>query len=42
VRCPWASGDAFAYAIVVGDQIVGSAGLHRRVDDGGLEIGHWV
>lgn len=26
----WASGDAFAYAIIVGDQIVGSAGLHRR------------
>jgi len=26
----------------VGDQIVGSAGLHSRVGDGGLEIGYWV
>ncbi len=38
----WASGNAFAYAIIVGDQIVGSAGLHNRVGDGGLEIGYWV
>jgi len=38
----WASGHAFAYAIVVGGQIVGSAGLHDRVGDGGLEIGYWV
>jgi len=38
----WASGSAFAYAIIVGDQIVGSAGLHSRVGDGGLEIGYWV
>jgi ribosomal-protein-serine acetyltransferase len=38
----WASGSAFAYAIIVGDQIVGSAGLHKRVGDGGLEIGYWV
>ena len=38
----WASGSAFAYAIVVGDHIVGSAGLHDRVGGGGLEIGYWV
>ncbi|HYK32628.1 MAG TPA: GNAT family N-acetyltransferase [Streptosporangiaceae bacterium] len=38
----WASGEAFTYAIVVGDQIVGSAGLHNRVGDDGLEIGYWV
>jgi ribosomal-protein-serine acetyltransferase len=38
----WASGNAFNYAIVVGGQIVGSAGLHNRVGDGGLEIGYWV
>jgi RimJ/RimL family protein N-acetyltransferase len=38
----WAAGDAFAFAIIVGDQIAGSAGLHRRVGDGGLEIGYWV
>ena len=41
-QAQWVSGDAFAYAIIVGDQIVGSAGLHRRVGDGGLEIGYWV
>jgi ribosomal-protein-serine acetyltransferase len=38
----WASRNAFAYAIIVGDQVVGSAGLHNRVGDGGLEIGYWV
>jgi ribosomal-protein-serine acetyltransferase len=38
----WASGNTFAYAIIVGGQIVGSAGLHDRVGDGGLEIGYWV
>jgi len=38
----WASGDAFAYAIIVGDHIVGSAGLHNRAGEGGLEIGYWV
>ncbi|MGN6792896.1 MAG: GNAT family N-acetyltransferase [Streptosporangiaceae bacterium] len=38
----WVSGGSFAYAIVVEGQIVGSAGLHNRVGDGGLEIGYWV
>lgn len=38
----WASGNTFAYAIIVGGQIVGSAGLHDRVGNGGLEIGYWV
>jgi ribosomal-protein-serine acetyltransferase len=38
----WASGETFAYAIIVADLIVGSAGLHNRVGDGGLEIGYWV
>src|SRR6266851_5324055 len=38
----WASDRAFAYAIIVGDQVAGSAGLHNRVGDGGLEIGYWV
>lgn len=38
----WASGEGFAYAIVVGDQIVGSAGLHDRIGAGGFEIGYWV
>jgi RimJ/RimL family protein N-acetyltransferase len=38
----WASGDAFIYAIIVDDHIVGSAGLHNRAGDGALEIGYWV
>jgi ribosomal-protein-serine acetyltransferase len=38
----WAAGHAFAYAIIVDGQIVGSAGLHNRIGDGGLEIGYWV
>jgi ribosomal-protein-serine acetyltransferase len=38
----WASGSAFAYAIVVGGHIVGSAGLHDRAGERGLEIGYWV
>lgn len=38
----WASGDSFGYAIIVDDQIAGSAGLHSRVGEGGLEIGYWV
>jgi ribosomal-protein-serine acetyltransferase len=38
----WASGSAFAYAVIVGDQIVGSAGLHNRIGIGALEIGYWV
>lgn len=38
----WASGDGFSYAIIASGQIVGSAGLHRRVGEGGLEIGYWV
>ncbi|MHB1594209.1 MAG: GNAT family N-acetyltransferase [Streptosporangiaceae bacterium] len=38
----WEAGSAYNYAIVVGEAIVGSAGLHRRVGKGGLEIGYWV
>jgi ribosomal-protein-serine acetyltransferase len=38
----WASGETFAYAVIVADQIVGSAGLHNRVGDEALEIGYWV
>jgi len=38
----WASGADFAYAITIGDQIVGGAGLHDRIGPDGLEIGYWV
>ena len=37
----WAAGSGFSYAIVAGDQIVGSAGLHNRVGEGGRESGYW-
>jgi ribosomal-protein-serine acetyltransferase len=38
----WDAGTGFAYAITVGDHLVGSAGLLERVGTGGLEIGYWV
>jgi ribosomal-protein-serine acetyltransferase len=38
----WTAGTGFAYAITVGDHLVGSAGLLGRAGDGGLEIGYWV
>lgn len=41
-QAQWASGSDFPFAIVVGRQIVGGAGLHGRGGDAGLEIGYWV
>lgn len=38
----WDAGSAYNYAIMAGETIVGSAGLHRRIGEGGLEIGYWV
>ncbi|HEV2086778.1 MAG TPA: GNAT family N-acetyltransferase, partial [Cryptosporangiaceae bacterium] len=42
----WDSGAEFAYAMVLTDDaagpVLGSAGLHRRIGEGGLEIGYWV
>ncbi len=41
----WDAGDAFQYAIVgapASSAVLGSCGLMRRIDDGGLEIGYWV
>lgn len=28
--------------LFLGDQVVGGSGLHRRIGEGGLEIGYWV
>lgn len=28
--------------LFVGDQVVGGSGFHRRIGEGGLEIGYWV
>jgi RimJ/RimL family protein N-acetyltransferase len=41
-RGPWKDRDDFGYALLAEGVIVGSAGLHRRVGPGGLEIGYWV
>lgn len=38
----WRSGEAFQYAVVERDAVVGSCGLMRRIGAGGLEIGYWV
>jgi RimJ/RimL family protein N-acetyltransferase len=40
----WAAGSDFIYLMMAGDgrTLVGTIGLHRRVGDGGIEIGYWV
>ena len=38
----WAAGAAYNYAILVDDEVAGSAGLMARIGPGGLEIGYWV
>jgi RimJ/RimL family protein N-acetyltransferase len=38
----WAQGGDVTLAVVADDEIVGSAGLHRRCGAGGLEIGYWI
>ena len=39
---PWKDRDDFGYALLAAGGVVGSAGLHRRIGPGGLEIGYWV
>jgi RimJ/RimL family protein N-acetyltransferase len=44
-RSAFDAGESFAYAIFGRDereQLLGSTGLHPRIDPGGLEIGYWV
>lgn len=42
----WLDGTAYGYALVATDDpdgtVLGSAGLHRRIGPGALEIGYWV
>jgi RimJ/RimL family protein N-acetyltransferase len=39
----WAQGTDFIYSIVDTDgMLAGEIGLHRRLEDGGIEIGYWV
>ena len=38
----WRDGGDVLFGIWRGDQLVGSCGLHRRIGEGGLEIGYWI
>lgn len=38
----WRTASDFPYAMFIGDEVVGSTGLHPRVAHSGLEIGYWV
>jgi ribosomal-protein-serine acetyltransferase len=38
----WTTGDRYDYAVVVNDELAGGCGLHRRIGEGGLEIGYWL
>lgn len=40
----WATGTDYIYLIMVDDgaTVAGTIGLHRRVGDGGIEIGYWI
>lgn len=40
----WEAGSDFIYAILLppGHTVIGEIGLHRRVGEGGIEIGYWV
>ncbi len=40
----WQAGTDYIYLILVAaqDTLAGTIGLHRRVGDGGIEIGYWI
>ena len=38
----WTDETDFGYGVFVDDVVVGGCGLHRRIDEGGIEIGYWV
>jgi RimJ/RimL family protein N-acetyltransferase len=40
----WETGSDYIYLITVADDgtLAGTIGLHRRIGDGGMEIGYWV
>jgi RimJ/RimL family protein N-acetyltransferase len=40
----WESGISYIYSVVTADRgtLVGEIGLHRRADDGAMEIGYWI
>ena len=40
----WAAGTDYIYSVLLrpGRTLVGQIGLHRRVGEGGIEIGYWI
>jgi RimJ/RimL family protein N-acetyltransferase len=39
----WETGSDYVYTILLGDgTVAGTIGMHRRVGDGGIEIGYWI
>lgn len=38
----WETGEAFGYALLLDDVVVGGFGLEARIGEGGLEIGYWI
>jgi RimJ/RimL family protein N-acetyltransferase len=40
----WAAGTDYIYSVFAAEEgvLVGAIGLHRRVGDGGIEIGYWI
>ena len=38
----WRRGGDVVLAVLLDDEVAGSAGLHRRIGPGGLEIGYWI
>src|SRR6478609_5108135 len=38
----WLAGGDVVYGIFLDDAPIGGTGLHRRLGEGGLEIGYWI
>jgi RimJ/RimL family protein N-acetyltransferase len=40
----WSAGTDYIYSVFAAEEsmLVGAIGLHRRVGDGGIEIGYWI
>jgi RimJ/RimL family protein N-acetyltransferase len=40
----WAAGTDYVYSVITADEgtLVGAIGMHRRIGDGGIEIGYWT
>lgn len=38
----WDDETDFAYGLFIDHEVVGGCGLHRRIGEGGLEIGYWT